>query len=579
MAVVYRAEDTALYREVAVKILHSQFWSDPQYLERFGREARSIAAVRHPNIIEIHDFGGGGDDGPAYIVTELIRGSDLGAFLKAHGRLLPEVAVLIVLRIADALAAAHQAGIIHRDVKPENVLIAEGGRVLLTDFGIARMMEGETLTQTGSMVGSPSYMSPEQALGKRVDARSDLFSLAAMLYKMCTGQVPFPGKDPISTVLKIVAGKYLAPIRLNPQIGKELDGIISRMLDADMSARPADAKAVAVEFEAFLKHSGLTQVDGKLGEFFAAPKAFDERLQKHICGSLLHDAQDALRSREFSRALALCDRVLAYDAEHAGALALLTQLSAQQGRQRTLVTIAAVLTIVGVVTGGIVLMTGESQTLRGDLSVSDFGATAADSAPHLEVDATQLAVDMTATAPADLQRDRSRPKVRKMRRRDAGAAKVRDMFVRPVSKAVVDAALIPRATQGKLLVTYGPWCTLFLDGKKIGTSPMGKALELPPGKHRVRCVDHAGVVRETTAQIIAGQQTTVRDAIRTIDIRLALTRGEALKIEGKFYRGNFSIKPNRYRVGLYGGDKEIEGSYLNLFRACRLVDTPRLKCQ
>ena len=235
MAVVYRARDTSLDREVALKVMHLHLWGREEYTARFLREAQAAAALRHPNIVEVHDFSEGDAEQatPGYIVSELVNGPTLREFMTQHGRPLPEVAAMIGGKLASALGAAHASGIIHRDLKPENVMIARGGRVVLTDFGIARLSQGEAVTQTGAMVGSPAYMSPEQARGQPVDMRSDLFSLGTLLYQLGTGVLPFRGSDPLSTVLKVVEGRFDAPLKLNPTLGTRLDRVIRRLLERE----------------------------------------------------------------------------------------------------------------------------------------------------------------------------------------------------------------------------------------------------------------------------------------------------------------------------------------------------------
>src|SRR5262245_41999264 len=177
MATVYRAFDPQLARDVAVKVIHGAFTGRGDIEKRFRREAQAVAGLKHEAIVAVFDFAPGGDGEPAYIVSELVEGPTLRQLLdRAGGRLLPEIATLIAARVAAALGAAHARGIVHRDVKPDNVMIDLGGgeragvRVLLTDFGIARMIEDDTLTATGSILGSPAYMSPEQAKGGTIGA-------------------------------------------------------------------------------------------------------------------------------------------------------------------------------------------------------------------------------------------------------------------------------------------------------------------------------------------------------------------------------------------------------------------------
>ena len=182
MATVYRARDRDLRRDVAVKVLFPHLARRDEIVRRFHREARAAAGLEHPNILRIYDVGGGEADEPPYIVMELIRGRTLLQETERRGAMLAEVAACVGALLGDALSAAHAAGIIHRDVKPANVLIAPGGRLLLGDFGVARLeTEDSLVTRTGALLGTPAYMSPEQASGDIATARSDLYSLGATL--------------------------------------------------------------------------------------------------------------------------------------------------------------------------------------------------------------------------------------------------------------------------------------------------------------------------------------------------------------------------------------------------------------
>ena len=193
MATVYRAHDPQLGRDVAIKVMHGAFAGRSDLEARFRREARAVAAIKHDGIVDVYDFAPAAAGEPGYIVTEIVEGPTLRALCDQHGgRLLPEVTALIAARIAGALGAAHARGIVHRDVKPDNVMFDLAGagpvRALLTDFGIAHMTEAETMTATGAIVGSPIYMSPEQARGQDILPASDVFSLGVMLYHVTTGR-------------------------------------------------------------------------------------------------------------------------------------------------------------------------------------------------------------------------------------------------------------------------------------------------------------------------------------------------------------------------------------------------------
>jgi len=202
MAKVYRGLDRQLGRQVAIKVLAPPFDRDGEFVERFQREARAAAGLSHPNIVAVFDSGS--DDGTHFIVTELVDGETLADRLRRDGPMPPGEAVAVAVDIARALAAAHERGLIHRDIKPGNVMLLPDGRVKVVDFGIARAAGSDTLTNTGVVLGSTAYLSPEQAGGQPVDERADLYALGCVLYEMLTGQVPFSADTPIGTMYRHV---------------------------------------------------------------------------------------------------------------------------------------------------------------------------------------------------------------------------------------------------------------------------------------------------------------------------------------------------------------------------------------
>src|SRR5919204_903792 len=195
MAEVYLGTDRVLGRRVAIKVLEPQFARDATFVARFRREAQSAAALSHPNVVNVFDTGS--DDGTHFIVMEYVAGKTLSEVIK-DAPLLPERAVEIAEAVAAALAFAHQAGIVHRDVKPGNIMLTSSGDVKVMDFGIARATSTDSLTQTANVLGTATYFSPEQAQGQKVDARSDVYSLGCVLYEMLTGHPPFAGETPVS---------------------------------------------------------------------------------------------------------------------------------------------------------------------------------------------------------------------------------------------------------------------------------------------------------------------------------------------------------------------------------------------
>ncbi|MBZ0232038.1 MAG: serine/threonine protein kinase, partial [Deltaproteobacteria bacterium] len=193
MASVYRARDSELRREVAVKVLFPHLAKKADITRRFQREARAAAVLEHPNILRVYDVGASAGT-PPFIVMELVRGQSLREVAEAHGPMLAELVACVGALMCEALAVAHAAGIVHRDVKPGNVMLADDGRLLLADFGVARLDDDDSLvTKSGALLGTPSFMAPEQALGNPVDARSDLYSVGASLYQLATGGLPFSG--------------------------------------------------------------------------------------------------------------------------------------------------------------------------------------------------------------------------------------------------------------------------------------------------------------------------------------------------------------------------------------------------
>jgi hypothetical protein len=259
MARVYRAIDTNLDRAVAIKILHEHLSDDPSFKERFEREAKLIASLNHPNIVQIYDFNWFERDGfPVYyMVMPLILGKTLAETLDdmaVAGERMPHDAVLrLTLELADALGYAHAAGMIHRDVKPANIILNERGQAILMDFGIARLIESSRLTQDGISTGTPAYMSPEQATGLPGDARSDLYALGIILFELLTGRPPYSDENGMSLMLKHLNAPVPLVTETLPQASRELDELIAKAL----AKRPADRFQTASEFAEALKSAFL----------------------------------------------------------------------------------------------------------------------------------------------------------------------------------------------------------------------------------------------------------------------------------------------------------------------------------
>jgi eukaryotic-like serine/threonine-protein kinase len=250
MAIVYRAIQDELGRTVAIKALKSTAAIEEHIATRFEREAKSLAALQHENIISVYDFHR--DHGSLFIVMEYVSGIDLYDLLDRSGRVPFDVAAIIALQVARALDYIHYRGIVHRDIKPANIMLARQGGVKLMDFGIARDKSFSDLTEAGTGIGTPAYMSPEQILGDKLDARSDLFSLGIVLYQMLTGGKPFVEDEQRSVMHKIRLERHARVRKLNPDIPRELERIVDKCLEKQPRDRWQSAQQVVMSLERFL---------------------------------------------------------------------------------------------------------------------------------------------------------------------------------------------------------------------------------------------------------------------------------------------------------------------------------------
>jgi eukaryotic-like serine/threonine-protein kinase len=247
MAEVFEGRDRLLARRVAIKVLQAQLVRDPSFLIRFKREAQAAASLSHPNIVGVYDTGS--EDGTHFIVMEYVDGRTLKDVIRAEGPLYPERAAEICADVCSALVAAHARGLIHRDIKPGNVMLTPDGKVKVMDFGIARATTSETITQTAAVVGTAQYISPEQAQGQAVDYRSDLYSLGCCLYEMLTGTVPFTGATPVAIAYRHVREDPTPPRMLNADVPAPLEAICLKA----MAKLPDNRYQTAAEFQSDLE--------------------------------------------------------------------------------------------------------------------------------------------------------------------------------------------------------------------------------------------------------------------------------------------------------------------------------------
>jgi serine/threonine protein kinase len=351
MAIVYRGLDTTLRREVAVKVLHRHLADSSEARDRFEREAQAVAKLRHENILEIFDFSGN-DSEESYIVTEFIDGQTLKQFITEHEIKYPEIGAMIAVEICRALGHAHSFGVLHRDVKPENVMIRYDGVIKLTDFGIAQMLDHHRLTVTGQLLGSPAYMAPEHVEGGKLDFRTDVFAAGVVLYQLTTGDLPFRGKNPHEILKRIAECSYTDPRKVNPLIGNELGGIITKCLAHDKDDRYHDVSEMQRAIEQYLAGSGLENIREELGRFFAAPVAYEMALRERLISVLVKRGRSKLAD-DRNAALEMFNRVLTLDPKNREVLEEIEKLS----RQRKWVNIA-------LLAGGLLFLCGAALAVR-----------------------------------------------------------------------------------------------------------------------------------------------------------------------------------------------------------------------
>jgi eukaryotic-like serine/threonine-protein kinase len=296
MAEVFLARDLQLDRPVAVKVLFPEFANDPAFVTRFRREAQAAANLNHPNIVSVYDWGQ--EHGTYFIVMEYVDGRTLAEILRADGPLPPERAVDVATDVAAALGAAHAAGVLHRDIKPGNILVAPSGRVKVADWGIGRAMDAaaeENLTQTGAVMGTATYFSPEQAQGLSLDPRSDLYSLGVVLYESLTGTPPFQGDNPVAIAYKHVQEQPRPPRSLNMAVPLELEAIVLQLLAKDPNQRYASADALRDDLRRYREGMPVEASTAMLGAVAPAPVAATQAIPATVAAAPVAAYSDGTR--------------------------------------------------------------------------------------------------------------------------------------------------------------------------------------------------------------------------------------------------------------------------------------------
>jgi serine/threonine protein kinase len=374
MATVYRAHDKRLGRDVALKVIHPHLRDSLEVAHRFFVEAKAVAKLRHPNIVEVYDVSGE-DEQEQYLVVELLRGLTLRKLLQTHGAIPPEVAAAIGIELLGALAHAHTEGVVHRDIKPENVIIEHravismpansregarvppsgapptslpapasrqserpGDRVLvkLTDFGIAKLLDAQGMTSTGQVLGSPAHMAPEQIEGGEVDGRADVFGLGVLLYECMVGHLPFEGNNPAQVLRRVLDGQYPNAEGERATVGKAWSLILDRALARSPEDRYDDAVAFRDALSQELGRLGISSPRSELESWSDDPDGFARTHDNHMIKVLCDRALEARRRNDAMAAAGDYNRALAYAPHDPALLRIVTRMHRAEARQRAL---------------------------------------------------------------------------------------------------------------------------------------------------------------------------------------------------------------------------------------------------
>ncbi len=633
MATVFRARDRELRRDVAVKVLFPHLCRNREVVSRFQREARAAAALDHPHILRVFDVGGGapaeqgadaGPVNPPYIVLELVRGPSLDQIIAQMvargGPPLAEIVAACGVALCGALAHAHRAGVIHRDVKPGNVLVAEGGRLVLGDFGVARVADDDSsvITRTGALLGTPAFMSPEQATGAELDARSDLYSLGATLYQMATGSLPVSGSA-ARAVAQIVAGEVVPPLRRNPAMGGDLARVIEKLMRVDRGQRFAGAGEAEVALREIAARAG-GEPDDLLRDFFADPEACQARLLPQVVSASVAAAQTAIGAGDRVRALALADRALALDGDCRAALDLVNDIGRGRARRRVVVAALAVAAAGAMTWGALSLWRSEPATTRLAEGTTGQEAAAAplqagmqpalpgstppptspsgaaiDAGPVAAVEAATVAPaadQPSAPASPDAQPtapSRSKSAQRTTRRRRDREPEPLPAPATPDAGAPAPAAVAPPA---KAVVTLemDSWCAVKVGALALGTANPRLTFELPPGSHLLTCAREEGQqpLRWSRRVTLApGEKRTERGRILpAVSVRVALSRGDAVRVriapKSRILNTGTKVElpAGRVRVELLDGGRPIASDWVTFTPGspCTLKDDPAIAC-
>ncbi len=511
MATVYRGRHMTLGRDVAIKVLHPHLSSTERNRQRFAREARAIEHMDHENILKIFDYSGSETDS-CYIVTEYVDGVTLQDLITDRGQLPSEVTAIIGMRLSEALSYAHGLNIIHRDLKPENVMLRRDGTIKLMDFGIAHFLDEMHLTLTGALVGSPAYMSPEQAMERTLDQRSDLFSLGTLLFHLVTGQLPFSGSNPSIILRNIIDGNRPHVMELVPDISGSVAALIEHLLQSDPDDRPLSADAVHAALSESLTSVSIPPDDPRwsLRDWMVDPEGYEARLTEHLKVALLESGRALLEERDHLGALRRFNRLLSIDEDNEEVLSLIQSMHHLQVDdhsappvRRWWVAALAVPVAAGVLTW-----------LLWPAPPPPVPQAEAPEVVQHETPQRQEPAEMPAAVEAPIEPEEVLA-VEPERRSPLSTEKtvaIHHPITTPKPVVVLQSPDPPPEASPPARVTVivpGAWADIYLDNRRMGRTGEIDAIEVSPGTHTLRVENDYSLPHTQEITVEAGEVRTI----------------------------------------------------------------------
>jgi serine/threonine protein kinase len=549
MATVYRGRHLTLGRDVAIKVLHPHLSASERNRQRFAREARAIEHLEHDNILKIFDYSGV-DAENCYIVTEFVDGVTLQELLNERTRFPSEITALIGIKLAQALHYAHELGIIHRDLKLENVMLRRDGELKLMDFGIARFLDEVNLTITGALVGSPAYMSPEQAMEKVLDSRSDLFSLGTLLYHLVTGHLPFSGANPSIVLRNVIESNRLGVQELAPDISATMADLIEQLMQTEPGDRPNTAIEVAERLKQCLDEVRIDPEDARwaVDKWLKGPSDFELSLRDLLSETLLIEGKARLAQSDHLGALRMFNRLLSVDENHTEVLDLLrglhTQTAKSANRTKILPIGGAVLALVAGISWAI--WPAPPDSLPGANRTTDLGGAQIEVA---EPGVTNPEINADAP-PAVVATGRQEPTIKLPLSTQRILAKLKEDTPTPTA---VQKKVRAQPELGSVLVTVpGSWGDIYIDDELMGRTGKIGAIELTPGTHVLVIRNDQALPYQDSFTVAPGEQLTIEVTdLQRKPARVRLLNAPAtecaVKVDG-LQRGTIASLANTIRV-------------------------------